>query len=148
MALYTPRSQRRRNTLLLSLATLVLGAALGVLGGRLTAPTVDDRVVAVQGQARQITSQLRVLSLHSEAGASSLGASGDAGADRALQRVGTDLTNAFDQAPWIPAAERDKLRGGVQDLERRAPTEASHPEFGKAAGQLADDVDKTFGLTG
>lgn len=148
MAIYTPRAARRRRLALLVAAGFVVGAVLGVLGGRLTAPTVADQVAAVRVQAREVSAQLRVLSLHSEAGAASLGADGDAGASLALRRADEELTAAFDQAPWVLAAERADLHQRLQELERSAAADAASPSFGVLTDQLAADVDRTFGISG
>lgn len=148
MAIYTPWAARRRRLALLVAAGFVVGAVLGVLGGRLTAPTAEDRVAAVRAQAREVSAQLRVLSLHSEAGAASLGTSGDAGAELALRRADEELGVVFDQAPWITAAERADLHQRLEKLERGAATAAASPSFGASTDQLATDVDRTFGVSG
>ena len=60
---------------------LVAGLIVGALVGRITAPTVDDRISSVQEDARQTAAALRVLALHDESGALSNQSAGDGGAD-------------------------------------------------------------------
>ena len=91
MAIYVPQARRRRTTILVGVAALVVGAVLGGVVGRSSAPTVEDRVRSVRNEARAIASQLRVVSLHENSGAESLTGGGDAGADLALQRTETKL---------------------------------------------------------
>ncbi|HSV66768.1 MAG TPA: hypothetical protein VLJ59_12775 [Mycobacteriales bacterium] len=146
MAVYIPQARRRRRLLSVAAAALVVGAVLGALAGRLTAPTPEQRVAAVQEQARQVTSQLRVLSLHSEAGAASLG-SGDGGAALALQRADTDLGHALDQATWIPPRRGAALRDRLHALERAAGPAARTASFATDTDALAADIDTAFGLT-
>lgn len=148
MAIYVPRARRRRQLVLLTLAGLVVGAVLGVLVGRLTAPTVAERVAAVQQQASQVTAQLRVLSLHAEAGAVSVGVPGEGGAELALRRADADLGKALDEAVWIPVGQRNGLRRRLEDLERGAGDDAARPAFGAAVDRLANDVDQAFGVRG
>lgn len=147
MALYTPQTQRRRRLLIFAVAAFVLGGVLGGVAGRLTAPTPADRVAAVRAQAQQMSAQLRVLSLHVEAGAASLGAGGDAGAGLALQRADDDLTRALGQAPWITAQRQNTLRTRFRELERAASAGAATKPFAADVDRLAGDIDTTFGLT-
>ncbi|HKR50433.1 MAG TPA: hypothetical protein VJT72_12830 [Pseudonocardiaceae bacterium] len=147
MALYTPQAQRRRRLVILAVATFLFGGVLGVFAGRLTAPTVADQVTQVRGQAQQMSAQLRVLSLHVEAGAVSLGAGGDAGAALALQRADSDLTRALQQAPWITTQQGDVLRTHLDELERMSRADAGTESFATNVDRLANEIDTTFGLT-
>jgi hypothetical protein len=147
MALYTPQAQRRRQLMILVVAAFLLGGVLGVLAGRLTAPTAVDQVADVRNQAQQMSAQLRVLSLHAEAGAASLGAGGDAGAVLALQRADGDLTRALEQAPWITAQQGNALRAHLHELEGAARTGAGTKLFADGVDRLASEIDTTFGLT-
>ncbi|MGH3872782.1 MAG: hypothetical protein ACRDSR_14960 [Pseudonocardiaceae bacterium] len=147
MALYTPQAQRRRRLVILAVVTFLFGGVSGVFAGRLTAPTMADQVTAVRAQAQQMSAQLRVLSLHVEAGAVSLGAGGDAGTALALQRADGDLTRALQQAPWITAQQREVLRAHLAELERMSRTEAATKPFATDVDRLADEIDATFGLT-
>jgi outer membrane murein-binding lipoprotein Lpp len=146
MALYTPQAQRQQRLVILTVAAFVLGGVLGGFAGRLTAPTPADRVASVREQAQQMSSQLRVLSLHVEAGAASLGTGGDAGARLALQRADNDLTRALEQAPWITAERRNGLLTHLHALEQTASTGAATKPFAADVDRLAGEVDTTFGL--
>jgi len=145
MAVYVPHARRRRRLLVVAAAAFLLGGLLGGLVGRLTAPTPAERVAAVQEQARQVSAQLRVLSLHAETGAASQG-SGDGGAVLALQRADTVLGRALGQAPWIPARQGNALRDRLHELERSAAADARSPAFAAGADRLAHDIDTGFGL--
>ncbi len=146
MALYTPQAQRRRRLVIIAVATFLFGGVVGVVAGRLTAPTMADQVAQVREQARQISAQLRVLSLHAEAGAASLGAGGDAGAALALQRADGDLTRALEQAPWITAQQGDALRAHLAELQRMSRAGAGTKPFATDVDRLANEIDTTFGL--
>lgn len=147
MALYTPQTQRRRRVLIIAVAAFVVGGVLGGVVGRFTAPTPAERVAQVQEQARQMSAQLRVVSLHADSGAASLEAGGGAGSALALQRADGDLAGALEQAPWIPAQQGDALRSRLHQLQRTATAQAATPAFGADVDRLANDVDVTFGIT-
>jgi hypothetical protein len=101
----------------------------------------------VREQARQTSSQLRVLSLHVDAGAASLETGGDAGARLALQRADDELTRAVEQAPWITAERRNGLFTQLHELERAASAGAATKPFAADVDRLATDIDTTFGLS-
>jgi hypothetical protein len=147
LAIYVPRARRRRNVILIGVAGLVVGAVLGAVSGRSSAPTVEDRVRSVRAEARAVASQLRVVSLHEEAGASSLGSSGDAGADLALRRTETDLRRLFRRAPWVNAKTAADLLADTVALRAAAPGQARTEAFGKQVDGLADRIESTFGAS-
>jgi hypothetical protein len=146
MAIYTPRAQRRRQMLILTVTAFLLGGLLGGLTGRFTAPTPEDRVAAVREEARQTSSQLRVLSVHFGEKTASLAAGGNAGAGLALRRADDELTQALAQAPWITAEQGASLHRALQSLERATREGATQPPFADNVEQLAKDIDATFGL--
>jgi hypothetical protein len=147
VAVYIPQARRRRRLLVVAVAAFVLGALAGVLAGRATAPTPAERVAAVREQARQVSAQLRVVSLHAEAGTASQGG-GDGGAALALQRADADLGRVLDQAPWIPQRQGEVLRDRLRGLERNPQAAAGSAAFAASIDSLAADIDTAFGLAG
>ena len=145
MAIYVPRARRRRNLILVGVAGLVIGLLLGALSGRSSAPTVEDRVRSVRAEARAIASQLRVVSLHEEAGTASLSVKGDAGADLALRTAETNLRRLFRRAPWIGSKTAADLLGDTVALRAAAPGQARTDAFGRQVDALADRIVATFG---
>jgi hypothetical protein len=145
VAIYVPRSRRRRHMILAGVAGLVLGALLGGLIGRSSAPTVEDRARSVRTEARDIAAQLRVVSLHAEDATSSIAAGGDAGADLALRRTEDNLKRLFKRAPWVPGRTGADLLADTVALRASAPGQAASPAFGKQVGMLADRIEATFG---
>lgn len=143
MALYIPAGRRRRRALGLAGATLVLGLVIGVMAGRLTAPSVDDRVRSVSLQARQTAAGLRVLALHDQAGALSNQNGGTGGADLVLQRTRTQLEQLFSRAPWVARTKRDELLHALDALQ--SLPDRSGTAFATAADALAGDIEVTFG---
>jgi hypothetical protein len=145
MAIYVPRTRRRRNLLLIGVAGLVVGMILGGLTGRSSAPTVDDRVRSVHHEAQAIASQLRVVSIHEGESAASLAGGGDAGADLALRRTETNLKSLVERAPWVPPKAAASLITETTALRVAAPGEARSETFGQKVDSLADRIEATFG---
>ena len=147
MAIYVPRARRRRNTILVGVVGLMVGAILGVAAGRSSAPTIEDRVKSVRSEARAIASQLRVVSLHESAGAASVTGGGDAGAGLALQRTETNLRALFRRAPWVTTKTGGDLIAETAALRAEAPKQANTEDFGKQVDALADKIETTFGTS-
>ena len=145
MAIYVPPTRRRRNLILVGLSGVVLGAVLGVAAGRSSAPTVEDRVRSVRSEARAVASQLRVVSLHEEAGSASLATGTDAGAELALRRTETDLQGLMRRAPWVSGERASNLLADTVALRVAAPGQARSVAFGQRVDNLADRIELTFG---
>jgi hypothetical protein len=142
MALYIPARRRRRRVIAASLAGLCAGLVIGLLAGRSSAPSFDDRVKSVQTDARGTAAGLRVLALHDQAAALSTRAPGDAGADLVLQRTRRDLVALFERAPWVRRSDRARLLAALDAL--RAEPDRTFPRFGAAADALATQIEDTF----
>jgi hypothetical protein len=145
MAIYVPRARRRRNAIMIGAAGLVLGVVAGALAGRSSAPTVEDRVGSVRREAKEIASELRVVSLHESESGASLTGGGDAGAELALRRAETELRALFRRAPWVPAKNAGQLIADTTTLRSEAPAQARSEEFGQEVDALADHIESTFG---
>jgi hypothetical protein len=147
MAIYVPRARRRRNLILVGVAALVVGVVLGTAAGRSSAPTVEDRVRSVRNEARSITSQLRVVSLHEGEGAASLKGGGDAGADLALSRTETNLRALFRRAPWVTTKTAADLLSETTALRAASPAQGQSEAFAQKIDALADQIEATFGAS-
>jgi hypothetical protein len=142
MALYVPAARRRRRVVIFTVVALVLGLLLGALVGRVTAPTVDDRLASVRKSAQQTAAGLRVIAIHDESNAVS-NQTANAGADLVLKQTRSELQREFDDAPWITLAQREALLKSLDDLE--AQPDRTSEAFGKAADTLASQIEETFG---
>ncbi len=137
MSLYIPESRRRRRLLLYALGALAVGLLVGGLIGRLSAPSVQDQVNAVQGDAQATAAGLRVIALHDQAGV------GAGGTDLILQRTQTELADEFDRAPWLSQTTRSALLEQLGALSGRSDTTTT--AYGNAAESLADAIQSAFG---
>lgn len=146
MVLYLPQAQRRRQLVIVAVAVFLLGGVLGGFAGRFTAPSPADRVAAVREQARQMSSRLRVLWLHVQAGSAPSGAGGNADTGLALRRADGDLTRALEQAPWITAERGNVVLTHLHELEHAASSGAVTAPFAADVDRLATEIDTTFGI--
>lgn len=143
MALYIPASRRRRQTVLVAVAALLLGLLVGGAIGRASAPSIDDRIRSVRSDARATAAALRVLALHDQSGAASNQANGG-GADLVLRRTRAELRTEFARAPWLRASQRSPL---LAELDRlAAQPDHTSAAFGAAAETFAAHIEATFGV--
>jgi hypothetical protein len=142
MALYIPAGRRRRRTIMLGVAALLLGLVIGLVAGRSTAPDISDQIRTVRDDARQTAAALRVLAIHDEAGTTTGG--DDGGAALVLRRTRTELEHEFDRAPWLTRAQRERLLRDLDALE--AISDRTGDEFATAAEALAAEIEVTFGV--
>jgi len=133
VAIYVPASRRRRTTIAIAVVCAVAGLVLGVVAGRGTSPSLADRVHDVQEQARQATSQLRVVALHEDA------STGSAGNELALRRAHDKLVDALAGAPWIDAPAGKALVASLDAIDARST--ASEIE------RVAKEIDAAFGIS-
>lgn len=137
MALYVPQARRRRRLVLSVAGATVLGLAIGAVAGRVSAPTVHDRVDQVQTSSRDIAAGLRVVALHTAETTAGAG-----GTDLVLERTGRDLAREFERAPWISGEQRSLL---LADLNRlRAQPDKATEEFGRAVDAFATTIENVF----
>ncbi|MGH9188594.1 MAG: hypothetical protein ACRD0Q_00950 [Acidimicrobiales bacterium] len=145
MAVYIPASRRRQWLVLVAVAAALLGALLGGLAGRATAPSVDERVREVQERARTLTAGLRVLALHEESDAASL-QSGATGAGLAVERAESGLRDALADAPWVASGEGARLLAAVAELKALAAEDPASPELTQGVEAAAAAMEAAFGL--
>ena len=142
MALYVPAARRRRRVIIFTVAALVVGLVLGLLVGRVTAPTVDDRIASVRKDAQQTAAGLRVIAIHDESNTVS-NQSANSGADLVLKETRSELEHDFGRAPWITLAQRETLLKALDELE--AQPDRTSDAFGTAAEALAHQIEEAFG---
>jgi len=140
VALYIAPARRRRRILVAAVVALIVGLGVGLVVGRVTAPTLDDRIGSVQNDARQTAARLRVIALHDEAGTGS--STDDQGTALVIERTGRDLEDLFDRAPWLGSDVRRSLHDELDALAAQPDTTSG--SFGEKADDLAAHIEQVF----
>ena len=147
MARYVPIARRRRNAALIAVATLFAGIALGWLIGKQSAPSVSAAVHDAQQKAADIAVQLQRLPIEYQ---QTINGSGDDTVQKAvlapLDDVQADLTNAFDDAPWVAPAARARAQDAIAEVRQAAQDQVSADEFEQTVNAAADAIRSAFGL--
>jgi hypothetical protein len=146
LALYVPAGRRRRNVMLGLAGALVVGLVIGGVLGRVTAPTVSDRVASVQDSAREVTSRLRATPIEYEkqlSGSSEFRAGGTV--VQSLTDAQSSLESALDDAVWLSAAQRQKIEHPLGKLLIAARAKVSAKVYADMVEEVATKLDAALG---
>ena len=147
----TPSSGGFRRTaitvVVVGVVGIALGAMLGVLGGRATAPTVADQVTEARHHGNGVVESLQ--RLPTEYVQTRLGVDGktDATFAATLDVVRHRLDAAIDAAPWFGSRTITELQVAVDRLRADARSHVDSVKFSSDTDRAVDVVSKAFGVT-
>jgi hypothetical protein len=144
MAVYVEPARRKRIAWGIAAVALVVGLAIGIVIGRGTATSIDDRIASGRSGGRELVTALDVLPLEYEqarSGSSETGLIGDT-VDRSVRR----LSSALDGAPWLGAAQRRTATAAVQSVRTAAARKVSPSEFKRVVARASRTLVGIFGL--
>jgi hypothetical protein len=146
MAMYIPPGRKRRRLLLWIGASVVVGLVIGGILGRVTAPTVEDKVKGARDDAAAAVAQLQALPSEYEkqlSGSSEFEKGG--GVDDALTRTRSQLDDAISSAPWITPQEIDTVHKAIDDLRTDAKQQVTGAVFQRNLDQATETITSVFG---
>ncbi len=144
MAVYATPAKRRRTTVVVAIATLVVGLAIGVAIGRATASSVDDEIAKGRDGGRELVTALRVLPL--EYGQAFSGSSESALIEDTVNRSVSRLPAALDGAPWLGTAQRQTATAAVQAVRQAARDKLAPRRFDAVIATSITTLQNVFGL--
>lgn len=150
MSATSPAPGRRRRGLLIVVVGLVglgLGAALGVLGGRATAPTVTDQVATSRSHGNEVIELLRRLPAEYDQTRSGVGGRTDATFASTLDVVRHHLDEAIDATPWFGSRIITEVQVSVDRLRADARSHVDAVKFSSDTDRAVDVISKSFGVT-
>ena len=144
MAVYRGPERRRRASVAIAIATLVAGVLLGAVLGRVTAPTVDDRIAEGHAAGRDLVAGLRVLPLEYEQ--ASAGSSETSLIQDTVKRATGRLPAALDKAPWLDPAQRREAATAVRAITDAASAKVAPDRFEATTARSTATLQSIFGL--
>lgn len=150
MAATSPATGRRRRGLVLVAVGLVafgMGAVLGLLGGRATAPTVADQMATSRSRGYDVIEHLQRLPSEYEQTRSGLGGRTDATFAATLDVVRHHLDEAIDATPWFGARTIAEVQVSVDRLRADARSHVDAVKFSTDTDRAVDVIAKAFGVT-
>lgn len=145
MALYVPVSRRRRNAVLLAVASAVVALAVGYLIGRQATPSVSAQVASVQADANALATRLEALPIEYDQALSGGQDTVEGGTLDALDGIQHDTIQAMDRAPWVRADDREKVLDAIAATSQTARDRASPAVFLAAVTTAAGEVRAVLG---
>jgi hypothetical protein len=149
MALYVPAGRRRRNLAIALIATALVAVVIGFLLGRVTAPTVDDRVSDVQADARGVVGELAATpnEYRQQQSGSSEFAQGGGVAD-ALANARGSLAAALGDAPWLGAGQRREATDALATVVAAEKASVPPDEYSGTVTRASERIEAVFGIDG
>jgi hypothetical protein len=147
VALYLPAGRRRRKVIIGLVGALVVGLLMGDVIGRLTAPTLEDKVTSAQDTARQVTARIRSTPNEYQkqlSGSDQFRSGGTV--EQSLVAARTTLRNAVSDAVWLGPSQRRELDAAlapVIDAARHKVIETRYRQLVEAAARR---IDTGFGI--
>jgi len=148
VALYIPASRRRRNAVLLAIATLVIGLVAGFLAGRSSAVTAGERSAEVRARGDTLGTRVEALTIEYEQAVSGTGDTVQAGVLDALDSIDQDLDRLIGDAPWLGTAQIDNLHQATSAVRTAAEQTVSVDQFTTIVDTSSATIRQTFGATG
>jgi hypothetical protein len=147
MALYVPAGRRRRNLAIALIAIALVAVVIGFLLGRVTAPTVDDRVADVQADAREVVGTIAATPneyRQEQSGSTEFREGG--GVDQALAGARRSLDAVLDDAPWLGRALRREATDALDTVGTAARASVPAAQYSTAVTRASARIEQVFGI--
>jgi hypothetical protein len=146
VALYVSAGRRRRNIILGLVGALIVGLVLGGVVGRITAPTVSDRVASVRDSAREVTARLRATPIEYRKQLSGSNEFREGGTVvQSLTDAQDSLHSVLDDAVWLTPAQRTEIEKPLDALVRAARAKVTAKVYSAMVDEVATKIDAELG---
>lgn len=145
MAMYIPLSRRRRNAAFLAVATLLLGLVVGLLVGRSSAVTAAEAARDVRSQGDTLGTRLEALTIEYDQAVAGTGDTVQGGVVDALNRIVADVDRLIAEAPWLGAAQKERLHAATTAVSTAAAQLVPPDQFAEVVSTSARTLRDVFG---
>jgi len=142
---YIPLSRRRRNAMLVALATLVVGLVVGIVVGRTTAVTASEAAQVVRARGDTLGTRIEALTIEYDQAIAGTGDSVQAGVLDALDLVDADMNKLIADSPWLGVNQQQALHDATAAVRNAAENKIDPADFADIATNSAALVRDTFG---
>jgi len=146
MALYVPAGARRRRLVLIALAGLVIGGVVGFVGGRASAPGLEDEVAEVQELAVDAATSLQRIPIEYEQAVTGEGGESTETIISALQSAERQLDDAYSEAIWLTDAARSITAPAFDVLTEHVRDGDEPDDFEALIGTLVRQIEVVFNV--
>ena len=142
---YIPLSRRRRNAILLALATLLVGLVVGVVVGRSAAVTASEAAKQVRARGDTLGTRIEALTIEYDQAIAGTGDSVQSGVLDALDLVETDMNKLIGDSPWLGIGQKQNLHDAITAVRTAATDRVGPDAFTDVAAKAAALIRETFG---
>ena len=145
MAVYTPPGARRRRTIDMIIAAVLVGLVVGLVVGRATA-AIDDAVSDAKRKGSDAVTALSRLPIEYE---QKLNAQGGETATTLLESVDAAevlLGDAFDAAPWLTTEQKQAATAAIESVRADVNSGVSARAFQNRIDTASKVIARTFGV--
>lgn len=142
---YIPLSRRRRNAILVALATLLGGLVLGGVVGRSTAITASEAASSVRAKGDTLGTRVEALTIEYDQAVGGTGDTVDAGVLKALDLVEADIDKLIADSPWLGTAQTNALHEATNAVRTAATNRVDPAQFAEITDSTASLIRDTFG---
>jgi|SRR6187200_2808359 hypothetical protein len=147
MAVYTPPGARRRRTIYMIIAAVLVGLLAGLVVGRATSRGIDDAVSDAKRKGSDAVTALSRLPIEYE---QKLNAQGGETATTLLESVDAAealLGDAFDAAPWLTTEQKQAATAAITSVRADVNNGVSAREFQNRIDTASKVIARTFGVS-
>ena len=144
MAVYVSSARKKRRSILLVAAALLLGLVLGIVLGRATASGVSDAVASSQARGQELAAGLRTLPFEYEQLRSGNGSKDQASFLDAVDRIAARVPADLARAPWVGPQAKSNLLVAVENVRRAARIDTPPEAFRNNVEAAARAVEEAF----
>ena len=142
---YIPLSRRRRNAMLVALATLLVGLVVGIVVGRSAAVTASEAAKQVRARGDTLGTRIEALTIEYDQAIAGTGDTVQSGVLDALDLVEADMNKLIVDSPWLGAIQKQKLHDGITAVRTAATSRLNTDAFADIAASTAALIRETFG---
>ena len=142
---YVPLSRRRRNAMLVALATLVVGLIVGIVVGRTTAITASEAAQEVRAQGDTLGTRIEALTIEYDQAIAGTGDTVQAGVLDALDLVAADMNKLIADSPWLGDDQQQALHDAISAVRTAGENKIDPADFADIATNSAALIRSTFG---
>lgn len=144
MAVYATPARRRRTTIVVGVAALIVGLVIGTAIGRGTATSLEDEIASGRAGGSELVTALRVLPL--EYSQAFKGSSESGLIEDTVKRSTAQLPHALGGAPWLSAAQRQTATAAVRSVQAAAIAKIAPARFETVVAHATATLQAVFGL--
>jgi hypothetical protein len=145
MVRYVPPSRRRWRLVATALVALAIGVVAGLLIGRSTVTTAQQRAQQVRNEAVDLATRVQALTIEYDQAIAAQGDTIEAGVVDPMQGIIADADRTMARAVWLGADDRTAVDDALRAVRQAALDRVPADQFATATATAAGVLTQTLG---